>query len=365
MNHSPKDIAIALTDLSMSYGGAAAVRGINLEIRSGEFACIMGPSGCGKTTTLRMIAGLETPTSGDVHIGGKRVNEVKPWHRDVPLVWQNFALFPHLSVADNVAYGLRVRKVPKAERMAKVKRMLATVGLEGFEERSVQNLSGGQKQRVGIARALVLDPTVILLDEPLGALDAKIARSMQQELRRLHEVLGITFVYVTHNQSEAMALADRIVVMNAGRIEQAGTPLEILRRPASIFVADFIGANNIIGGEIEEIRPDSLVVTNALGRFVLSRHPEETASKGRKVSFIVGADRMTVSFAVPDTENRIAARVSAVELTGGVVTVFAQSSDGQTFHVHAPSAHFDSGDIQVGRGLHLSWKPEDSYLLPS
>lgn len=366
MTQTPQDIAIALSDVSMSYGCAAAVSGVSLEIRSGEFVCIMGPSGCGKTTTLRMIAGLETPTSGDIYIAGKRVNDVKPWHRDVPLVWQNFALFPHLSVADNVAYGLRVRNVPKVQRMAKVRRMLATVGLEGFEDRSVLNLSGGQKQRVGIARALVLDPQVILLDEPLGALDAKIARSMQQELRRLHEVLGITFVYVTHNQSEAMALADRIVVMNAGRIEQADTPLEILRRPASVFVADFIGANNIIGGIVDDVRTDSADLTSALGRFVVPKPPERLLSKGQSVSFIVGADRMTVGFEPSDAAtNEVAVRVTAVELTGGVVTLFAQAKDGQSFHVHVPPTHFDSGDIHVGRELHLSWKTGDSYLLPS
>ncbi|MGE3873777.1 MAG: ABC transporter ATP-binding protein [Parvibaculaceae bacterium] len=364
MSIDRSDLAISLVDLSKSYGGMDAVRHVNLDIRAGEFICIMGPSGCGKTTTLRMIAGLETPTGGEIRIAGKVVNDVKPWHREVPLVWQNFVLFPHLTVAENIAYGLKVRKVPAAERRERVTRVLSTIGLAGYENRNVTKLSGGQKQRVGIARALVLNPSILLLDEPLGALDAKIARTMQQELKRLHQALGITFVYVTHNQSEAMALADRIVLMNGGRIEQAGSPMEILRRPASVFVADFIGATNILTARVDEVRDDTLVLSHGLGRFVVKRPPNSSFEAKQPATFVVGVDHMRVELEPSPGENCVKARVTTLEMRGGVVTVLAEAPDGQTFHAHVPSSRYDNGEISAGRELFLTWRVADTHLLP-
>ena len=230
------------------------LRGISLDIKSREFVTLLGPSGCGKTTTLRIIGGFEQPDRGDVLFEGRRLNDVPPYRREINTVFQRYALFPHLNVAENIAFGLHIKKMNPAEIKLKTREMLSLVGLSGFEARDVTSLSGGQQQRVAIARALVCEPRVLLLDEPLGALDLKLRKDMQIELKRIQQRTGITFIYVTHDQEEALTMSDRIVVMNHGVIQQVGSPTDIYNEPENAFVADFIGESNIIDGVMLEDR---------------------------------------------------------------------------------------------------------------
>ena len=243
---------VSLINVEKRFGSNLVVRKMNMEIQEGEFLTLLGPSGCGKTTTLRMIAGFEDATSGIIKVQGERVESKEPYQRDVNTVFQNYSLFPHMTVFDNVAYGLTIKKVPKDEIQRRVTEMLALVQLAGFEKRKPDALSGGQKQRVAIARALINNPKVLLLDEPLGALDLKLRKQMQIELKRLQKKLGITFVYVTHDQEEALTMSDTVVVMNGGKIQQIGTPEDIYNEPKNAFVADFIGESNIIDGIMHE-----------------------------------------------------------------------------------------------------------------
>ena len=237
---------IDLIGICKDFDGVRVLSDINLYIRKNEFVTLLGPSGCGKTTLLRLIGGFETPTEGDITFNGVSLKDVPPYKRRVNTVFQRYALFPHLNVFENIAFGLRVKKLPKEEIHDRVIGMLKTVGLEGYEKRAVSTLSGGQQQRVAIARALVCDPEVLLLDEPLGALDLKFRQEMQLELKRMQKALGITFIYVTHDQEEALTMSDKIVVMNKGVIQQIGTPEDIYNEPRNSFVADFIGESNII-----------------------------------------------------------------------------------------------------------------------
>jgi putative spermidine/putrescine transport system ATP-binding protein len=267
--------AIRFDKVSRHFGEVKAVDEANLEIRDGEFFSMLGPSGSGKTTCLRMIAGFDRPTSGNILLYGQDVSDLPPYDRDVNTVFQDYALFPHMSVGDNIAYGLMVKKVPKAERRKRVQEMLELVRLTGFAERKPSQLSGGQRQRVALARALINHPKVLLLDEPLGALDLKLRQQMQVELKAIQKRVGITFIFVTHDQEEALTMSDRIAVFNEGRIQQVGTPSEIYERPASAFVAGFVGTSNLIGGEIAKritgseemfsIRPEKIHLDSANG----------------------------------------------------------------------------------------------------
>ena len=243
---------VDLQDLTKEFDGTPVLRGISLSIKSREFVTLLGPSGCGKTTTLRIIGGFEQPDSGDVFFDGKRLNDVPPYQREINTVFQRYALFPHLNVAENIAFGLHIKKLSRDEIRRKATEMLELVGLRGFENRDVTSLSGGQQQRVAIARALVCEPRVLLLDEPLGALDLKLRKDMQIELKRIQQRTGITFIYVTHDQEEALTMSDRVVVMNHGVIQQVGSPTDIYNEPVNAFVADFIGESNIIRGVMLE-----------------------------------------------------------------------------------------------------------------
>lgn len=239
---------IRLENVTKSFDGEEVLKSINLSIKRNEFFTLLGPSGCGKTTMLRIIGGFENADNGSVFFDGKNINDVPPNKRHLNTVFQRYALFPHMNVYDNVAFGLKVKKTPKDVIDTKVKEMLALINLKGFEKRSVTSLSGGQQQRVAIARALINEPEVLLLDEPLGALDLKLRKSMQTELKKIQQKLGITFIYVTHDQEEALTMSDTIVVLKEGEIQQMGTPVDIYNEPQNAFVADFIGESNIIGG---------------------------------------------------------------------------------------------------------------------
>ena len=243
---------IRLTNLTMDFDGERVLDGINLYINDHEFLTLLGPSGCGKTTTLRIIGGFLTPTAGEVLFDGQRINDVPPYRRKINTVFQRYALFPHLDVYDNIAFGLRIAKLDELEIDRRVQEMLDIVSLRGFENRRVTQLSGGQQQRVAIARALVNQPKVLLLDEPLGALDLRLRKDMQNELKRIQQALGITFIYVTHDQEEALSMSDTIVVMDKGRIQQIGRPEDIYNEPKNAFVADFIGESNILDGVMIE-----------------------------------------------------------------------------------------------------------------
>ena len=250
--------SVRVTNLEKLYSGhdgqpVRAVDKVSLTIEPGEFMTLLGPSGCGKTTILRMIAGFETPSGGDIFIGSQRVNALTPDKRDTAMVFQSYALFPHLNVFENIAYGLKIKKLPQAAIKEKVETILGMVGLSGLEKRAPNQLSGGQQQRIALARSLVMEPAVLLFDEPLSNLDAKLRIHMRGEIRRIQRQFGITSVYVTHDQAEAMGMSDRIIVMNKGVVEQVGTPAEIYNRPASRFVADFIGLANILPGEVVEV----------------------------------------------------------------------------------------------------------------
>ena len=243
-----KNFLIELKDISVSFDGEKVLENLSLAIEDGEFVTFLGPSGCGKTTTLRIIAGFIEPETGDVFFNSERINDVPPHKREVNTIFQRYALFPHLNVFDNIAYGLRIRKVPKDEIEKRVNEMLVMVNLEGFGHRSITKLSGGQQQRVAIARALINHPKVLLLDEPLAALDLKLRKDMQKELKNIQKALGITFIFVTHDQEEALSMSDTVVVMDAGKIQQIGSPTDIYNEPVTAFVADFIGESNIVDG---------------------------------------------------------------------------------------------------------------------
>lgn len=320
-----KDIILRLENVWKSFGEAQVLRGIDLEIEKGEFITLLGSSGCGKTTTLRIIAGLENADSGRVYLEGQDITEQVPNKRDVNTVFQNYALFPHMTVAENIGYGLKIRKKPKAEIEQKVRQMLELVQLEGYEKRMPDQLSGGQRQRIAIARAVANEPKVLLLDEPLGALDLKLRRQMQLELKRLQKQLGITFIYITHDQEEAINMSDRIAVMHEGVFEQIGTPNEIYYNPRTSYVASFVGDANIYrqGNDIYAVRAES----------VLMNGEKECRLAAKVVEKSYAGGQLRILFKLQDGQMITACRY-------GIDTVFAAGSD-----------------VMIG------WKPEHAVLV--
>ncbi len=286
--------AVELVEVVKRFGRTVAVDRVSFSVEKGELFTILGPSGCGKTTTLRLIAGLEIPDSGKIYIGGRDVTWNKPYERNTAMVFQNWALWPHMSVFDNIAYGLKIRKIPRDEIRRRVKRILEIVGLEGLENRYPHQLSGGQQQRVALARALVIEPEVLLLDEPLSNLDARLRISMRGEIRSMQRRLGITAIYVTHDQEEAMALSDRIGVMNRGEMIQIGSPEEIYRNPRNLFIATFIGKTSVIEGTIVETDRDTIEIETLGGKIWAQWRSQETPSKGARAAVVIRPEESSI-----------------------------------------------------------------------
>ena len=332
-----------------------AVKRMNFEIREGEFLAFMGPSGCGKTTTLRMLAGLERPSEGDIRLAGKSLVDVKPHERDTPMVWQSLALFPFLNARENVEFGLKMRGIDKEKRRRKALDWLERLGIGEFAERDVNSLSGGQRQRVALARALVTEPRILLLDEPLSALDAHLVIRMQGVLTKLQRELGITFVYVPHSQSEAFAMADRVVIMSKGEIAQIGSAREIYRTPANRFVAEFVGRNNIISGKAVS---RSEVVT-AAGTLRLA----DELAPGSDVTFVVAADRFGISTTAPTTGNVIAAQLISEEFVGAMVTLFLEAAGGMELKVQIQERSLGEFSRDPGQPLFLTFDPAHAHVL--
>lgn len=336
---------IELVDVAKSFKDAIAVDHVSLSIPRGSFFSLLGPSGCGKTTTLRIIAGLEAADGGEVRLRGERVNDVPPYKRSLGMVFQNLALFPHLSVFQNVAYGLRIRRVGPKETRRRVREYLALVGLQELESRRITQLSGGQQQRVALARALVTQPTVILLDEPLGALDLKLRLQMQLELKRIHRQVGSTFVFVTHDQGEAMAMSDRIAVMARGRVEQEGSPDEIYYRPKTPFVADFIGETNLLEGTLRgdsvELAPDVLVKATA----------DLHAPEGSSVIVSVRPEAIRTGHGAEGREVRWTGTVEEVIFRGTTALVAVRIGD--RLRVTALADGRSAGRLSIGTPLEL------------
>lgn len=291
------EVSLELKEIKKSFTeGEAVLDNISLEISKGEFITLLGSSGCGKTTTLRIIAGLEQPDAGSVWLDGREVTGLEPNQRDVNTVFQNYALFPHMNVAENIGYGLKLKKVPKSEIRKKVSQMLELVQLEGYEKRKPSELSGGQKQRVAIARALVNNPKVLLLDEPLGALDLQLRRAMQIELKHLQKKLGITFIYITHDQEEAINMSDRIAVMRDGCIEQIGTPDEIYNHPKTSYVATFVGNANILHGVAESIQGENAIVKIGNDRVIVKLETsQQDTGDTRAKQYLAAGEKVTLA----------------------------------------------------------------------
>lgn len=347
---------VSLQHVEKWYGNNHVVKDMNLEIAEGEFLTLLGPSGCGKTTTLRMIAGFEDATEGIIMVQGERVEDKEPFQRDVNTVFQNYSLFPHMSVYDNVAYGPTIKKVPKSEIRQRVTEMLDMVQMSGYEKRKPDELSGGQKQRVAIARALINQPRVLLLDEPLGALDLKLRKQMQIELKRLQKKLEITFVYVTHDQEEAMTMSDRIAVMRDGIIEQIDTPSKIYQRPATRFVADFIGESNIIEGVVKEKENDLLTIDTGNG---LVSACSNGFSKGDRVCVSVRPEAMDVS-SQPAPGFSLQAVVTDSVYMGTITKTLLRTDAGQEIKL----SRFEAENApSEGNRVYLNWNPRKAVVL--
>lgn len=393
------EVSLELKEIKKSFTeGEAVLDNISLEISKGEFITLLGSSGCGKTTTLRIIAGLEQPDAGSVWLDGREVTGLEPNQRDVNTVFQNYALFPHMNVAENIGYGLKLKKVPKSEIRKKVSQMLELVQLEGYEKRKPSELSGGQKQRVAIARALVNNPKVLLLDEPLGALDLQLRRAMQIELKHLQKKLGITFIYITHDQEEAINMSDRIAVMRDGCIEQIGTPDEIYNHPKTSYVATFVGNANILHGVAESIQGENAIVKIGNDRVIVKLETSQqdtgdTRAKqylaaGEKVTLAVrsenillqetavigdtGTDhRDTVDISVSggglDAHNKnsvsgLQATVTEKNFAGGQLRVTLKLSDGTQL---IASRYGIDASVAEGQTVRCSFLPADAVLVDS
>ena len=351
-----------LTDLTKVYGDAVALKQVDLEIPAGQYCCLVGPSGCGKTSTLRMIAGHEQISEGEIHIDGKCMNKLAPSDRPTAMMFQDYALFPHLNCLDNVAFSLRMQGRPKVARYARARELLSLVHMGAYEKRLPSQLSGGQQQRVALARALVTNPSVLLLDEPLSALDPFLRVRMRDELRRLQLELGMTFVHVTHSQEEAMALADMVVVMNEGEIEQIDTPQGVYNRPASQFVARFIGGHNVFNATVAESTETGTRLNGNEGTTYLA--PVADLSPGASVSFAVRSDKIALSRPGDTTlTNSVTSDVGLVEYQGAWVKLGLKAPDTGELTVMVTEDVFNQMPVQIGDRVVVSWIQSDIHFL--
>ena len=351
---------IILTNLRKQYGDFVAVENTTLNVKKGEFLTFLGSSGCGKTTTLRMIAGFEDPTEGSILIGGKHAEHLPPNKREVNTVFQNYALFPHLTIRENIAFGLKLQKVKKAEIKERVENIIKLVKLEEHADKSPDQLSGGQKQRVAIARAIVNNPKVLLLDEPLGALDLKLRKEMQLELKQLQRELEITFIYVTHDQEEALTMSDRIVVMNKGRIEQVGTAHEIYERPQTKFVAQFIGETNLFEDvEIFEKNGNDYVV--AIGSEKVSTDSMKDFKPGEKVHISIRPENMKLSRTPMEGRESIAVTYDSNIYVGNISKFVVFTDQGR--RLTASEFSEDAGTFNKGDKVYINWIPERAVMI--
>ncbi|HZF04103.1 MAG TPA: ABC transporter ATP-binding protein [Patescibacteria group bacterium] len=356
------NLDVELRGVAMAYGDTVVLHDVDLEVRKGEFLSLLGPSGCGKTTTLNIVAGFLTPLRGTVSLRGRVVNDVPPYRRHAGMVFQSYALFPHMNVHDNVAFGLKIRGEPATAVTRRVSEVLALVKLEGFAQRAVRQLSGGQQQRVAIARALAIDPLVLLMDEPLSNLDAQLRRQMRVELRRLQQQVGITTIFVTHDQEEALTLSDRLVVMNGGRIEQAGTPIELYRRPRTPFVAQFLGHPNFLFGEVAERIGGELLVR--VGPDTIRARTDATLHRGAPVAVVLRPESASLS------RERSAGAINALAGRVGYTVYLGTSAEYEVRLAHGPALRvveqistgipsFHDGDDVV-----VSWAADDTMVFP-
>jgi len=348
-------VILELENIAKSFGDTKVLKKINLQVMQGEFVTLLGSSGCGKTTTLRIIAGLEMPDRGAVIIDGTDMTDRTPNMRPVNTVFQNYALFPHMNVYNNIAYGLKIKKVSKDEIRSRVMHMLALVQLEGFEKRMPSEMSGGQRQRVAIARALVNNPKVLLLDEPLGALDLQLRRQMQLELKRLQQKLGITFIYITHDQEEAINMSDRIIVMRDGYFEQQGTPSEVYDHPKTSYVATFVGSANVLSGKVIQCGKDSIVLASDDGTFVCGKEGY-TFEEGMDVKVAVRSENVNVW-----REKKaygICGTITEKSFVGGMLRIAVKlAKSGEEVVVRRHGINFS---YETGETVYLEWQPENA-----
>ena len=362
---SSSDFDLEFRNVTKLFGDVRAVDDATFQVRRGEFLSLLGPSGCGKTTSLRMIAGFERPTSGEIFLDGRPVGATPPYRRNVNTVFQHYALFPHKTVLDNVAFGLRMKRRPPAQIAERVERMLALVELPGVGGRFPHQLSGGQQQRVALARALINEPTVLLLDEPLGALDLKVRRRMQQELKRIHREVGVTFVYVTHDQEEALTMSDRIAVMNHGRVEQLDTPAGIYERPATRFVASFIGLTNLLRGVVEGRNDRDVVVRLASG----ARLRTETANgvaPGTEVDVAIRPEKIQMTAVQPAAaQNCLEGQVTGFVYQGAATEYQIALAGGQEMRVIVQNIGetWRAAVVPVGTRIYLCWSRGAALIL--
>jgi spermidine/putrescine ABC transporter ATP-binding subunit len=353
MTSQSTNVAVTVDRVTKYYGDVLAVDDVTLDIQEGEFVTLLGPSGCGKSTLLRMVSGFIEPTAGDIRLHGDSVLGVPPHRRNTSMVFQDYALFPHRTVAQNLGFGLRMRKLAKADIARRVEAMLELLSLTGMGGRRIGEISGGQQQRVALGRALIVEPAVLLLDEPLGALDFKLRKQMQFELKRIQRQVGITFIYVTHDQEEALTMSDRVAVMNGGRIEQCASPQEVYRQPASAFVADFVGEANLMPCRVDAVEGATLRLANSAGEsFVARARDGHDIVKGAQVTLVVRPENIVLDANPGADFNGVRATVNEVAFSGATVAISASLADGSTLTI---SAKPDQAIPDTGVTVGLSW----------